>query len=221
VADTHFYLGKHSMSNTNKKILIADDHVLLAESVGVALAAAPRHFESMVATTLAETKLALETKEKFDLVLLDIRMPGMMGLKSIHEVVKAADPAPVALLSGTSDMGVVNAAVDFGSRGLIPKTLPLTAMVNVVDLILSGQAFIPVSTETSFHSGSSQQKVGLTNRESSVLRLASEGLTNKEIAFSIGSTEVNVKMHMRSICNKLNARNRAHAVVIGKDMSLF
>ncbi len=202
-------------------ILIADDHVLLAESLALALAAPPRECRVSITNTLQQTRAALATSTHFDLVMLDLKMPGMLGLKSINEIIAMAAPTPVVLLSGNADRSLVRAAVDNGARGLIPKTLPLKALVSVVELVLSGQIFVPAEDfgyeKNAVRPGDTQ----LSEREIGVVRLAAEGRTNKEIASSIGATETNVKMYMRGICRKLNARNRAHAVTISRESSLI
>lgn len=198
-------------------ILIADDHVLLAEAIGSALSAPPRNYNIKIATTLDETLTAIATGDAFDLVMLDLKMPGMMGLKSVDIVMKAALPSQVVLLSGNAEWSIVNAAVANGARGLIPKTLSVKSLISVVELVLSGQIFLPADELRDARGGKTKDGSKLNDREIGILRLTSEGLTNKEIAASIGSSEVNVKMHMRSICSKLNARNRAHAVTISNE----
>jgi two-component system nitrate/nitrite response regulator NarP len=202
-------------------ILIADDHVLLAESVAAALSAPPRYFQTKIVSSFEETIAALTSGPNFDLVMLDLRMPGMLGLKSVNRVIEIASPTWVVLLSGNADRGVVQSAVNNGARGLIPKTLSLKAMISVVQVILSGQIFIPAADSRSISDTGGSDTGQLHEREVTILQLASEGRTNKEIASAIDATEVTIKMHMRSICRKLNARNRAHAVVISKERDLL
>lgn len=206
---------------TRHRALIADDHVLLAEAVAAALEAPPRGFETEITGTLQQTLDALKSEVPFDLILLDIRMPGMMGLKSVKDVIARATQSKVVLLSGNADKIMVQAAVANGARGLIPKTMSIQSLVSVVDFIMSGQVFLPASEYDEVTLASSQDKELLSKRELAVLHLTSEGLTNKEIATTLGANEVGVKMHMRSICRKLEAKNRAHAVTIGNQMGLI
>lgn len=202
-------------------VLIADDHVLLAEAVAAALEAPPRNFQTQIVGSLEGTKAALTEGHNFDLVMLDIRMPGMMGLKSINEVIAAAAPTHVVLLSGNADRIMVQSAVENGARGLIPKTMSIKSLVSVVDLLMSGQVFLPAEDYGDTAKDTASSKTVLSKREAGILQLTSEGLTNKEIASTFGSNEVAVKMHMRSICRKLSARNRAHAVTLGKQLGLL
>lgn len=201
-------------------VLIADDHLLLAEAVAAALEAPPRFYETSRASNLAETLVALSSGVKFDLVLLDVRMPGMIGLKSIIEVIKAAEPTKVCLLSGEVDRALIYLAVENGARGLIPKTLSLKSLASVVEFVLSGQIFIPADEKRDVNVNKPGDGAVLRDNEIRIVRLTSEGMINKEIASAMGISEVMVKMHMRSICGKLKARNRAHAVTICKQLGL-
>lgn len=202
-------------------VLIADDHLLLAEVVAQALEAPPRLYETALAANLAETLQALASGVHYDLVLLDVRMPGMLGLKSINEVINAAAPTWVCLLSGEVDRALIRLAVENGARGLIPKTMSVKSLASVVEFVLSGQIFIPADEQRDGKTNKSGDGAVLSEKEIGIIRLTSEGLINKEIAAAIGTTEVTVKMHMRSICAKLNARNRAHAFAICRQRGLL
>jgi two-component system nitrate/nitrite response regulator NarP len=202
-------------------ILIADDHLLVAEAVAGALASAPQQFLTRIASTLSEALVELGSGVHFDLVLLDIKMPGMRGLKSVEAVIAAAAPSPVVLLSGQVDSSFVQSAVKRGARGMIPKTLPLRSFASVIDFVLSDQIFIPADGFSNQWDADATDSFGLSERELTIVRLLSDGRTNKEIANEFDGTETNVKMHMRAICRKLEARNRAHVVTIVKERGLI
>jgi two-component system nitrate/nitrite response regulator NarP len=199
-------------------VLIADDHRLLAEAVGNMLRTGADY--QVVTTESFEATLTAMAGASFDVVLLDLKMPGMAGLSSVKTVVDKAGGARVVLFTGQVDRHFLNSSLELGVRGLIPKTMPLQSLLSVIQLIESGQVFVPMQgAETRSVSGSSEAP--LNEKEQFVLGRASEGLTNKEIARDMGITEVSVKMHMRSICRKLEARNRAHAVMISRERALL
>jgi two-component system, NarL family, nitrate/nitrite response regulator NarL len=125
------------------RVLIADDHLALAEAVGNALCAPPRAFQAEISTNFTETMKLLSNDHSFDLVILDVKMPGMIGLKSITDAITAAKPAPVLLMSGNPDRALVQLSVEHGGRGIIPKSLSLQSLVSLVDFVLTGQTFIP------------------------------------------------------------------------------
>jgi two-component system nitrate/nitrite response regulator NarP len=202
-------------------ILVADDHLLLAEAVARVLSSKPREFRTRIAATLDETLKELSAALKFDLVLLDLKMPGMVGLKSVERVIAAAAPGKVVLMSGHADRAFVQSAVAKGARGLIPKTLPLRSLSSAIDFVLSGQIFIPVDGCSEPWNSDPRGSSGMSDRDVNIVRLLSDGKTNKEIANEFDETETNVKMNMRNICRKLNARNRAHVVMICKERNLI
>ncbi|PWK61316.1 response regulator transcription factor [Roseicyclus mahoneyensis] len=200
------------------KILIADDHALLAQAICDTLCRSP-DFEVTTCYTLQGT-LDEVNATPHDVVLLDLRMPGMHGLASITDVVARAGDANVVLFTGQVDRQFVDDAIKLGVKGYIPKTMPLKSLEVALRLIQTGQTFIP-------HIGSTaapqpdEKRAPLTDRELHVLRLAADGETNKEIAREISNSETQVKMIMRNICMKLAARNRAHACMIGRERLLI
>ena len=201
------------------KIAIADDHKLLADAVSSMLGG-ERGFETSCCYDL-ESLLKLLERGKFDVILLDLKMPGMSGLDSVAQVVRAARDGYVVLFTGQVDRHVLDKALELGVRGLIAKTMPLRSLGSIIELISSGQIFVPVGADFPGSTTDLKNNHGLNDKELYVLRLAADGMTNKEIAREMGATEVIVKMHMRSICRKLGARNRAHAAIISRERSLL
>ena len=201
------------------KIAIADDHKLLADAVS-SMIGGEGGFETSCCYDL-ESLLKLLERGKFDVILLDLKMPGMSGLDSFAQVVRAARDGYVVLFTGQVDRHVLDKALELGVRGLIAKTMPLRSLGSIIELISSGQIFVPVGADFPGSTTDLENNHGLNDKELYVLRLAADGMTNKEIAREMGATEVIVKMHMRSICRKLGARNRAHAAIISRERSLL
>ena len=207
--------GKHM----TLKLLIADDHNLLVEAVSTMLNAMS-DYEAITTDTLNGALALLNEHGDFDVVLLDLKMPGMVGLESVQKVIKTAGDGKVVLFTGMVDRHFLNSALELGCKGLIPKTMPLKSLDSVIQLIMSGQVFVPMDT-ASVGGESGGKDHDLSDKELYVLRLAADGLTNKEIARGMDASEVTVKMHMRSICKKLGARNRAHAAMISRERALI
>lgn len=201
------------------KIAIADDHKLLADAVSSMLGG-EGGFETSCCYDL-ESLLKLLGRDKFDVVLLDLKMPGMSGLDSVAQVVRAARDGYVVLFTGQVDRHVLDKALELGVRGLIAKTMPLRSLGSIIELISSGLIFVPVGADFPGSTTDLENNHGLNDKELYVLRLAADGMTNKEIGREMGATEVIIKMHMRSICRKLGARNRAHAAIISRERSLL
>ena len=195
-------------------VLIADDHKLIADAIKANL----QTYENIVASTCYDlfSLLKLLDTAHYNIVLLDLQMPGMMGLESIAEVIAAAGDGYVVLFTAQVDQRVLDKALKLGVRGLVRKTMPLQSLGSIIELINSGQIFVPVEDDIANQTTDPQTKKPLNEKELYALRLAAEGLTNKEIAREMEATEVIIKMHMRAVCKKLGARNRAHAAIIGQ-----
>lgn len=203
------------------KVLIADDHALLAQAVAHALRE-EAGFDVAVTTSRQGAVDELE-KSQYDVVLLDLRMPGMHGLSSVAEVVKRAGDGQVVLFTGQLDRQFLDDSIKLGLSGYIPKTMPLKSLESALQLIRSGQTFIPhvdIPVEPS-PPAVPVKREPVSDRETHVLRLAADGDTNKEIARALAITETQVKMIMRNICTKLGARNRAHACIIARERMLI
>lgn len=208
-------------SDSSPNILIADDHVLLAEAVA-AMLSAQCGAKVTTAPSLPACLAALGADHGYDAILLDLKMPGMVGLSSIAQVIGAAGEGKVVLFTGAVDTNFLNSALEMGVKGLIHKTMPLQSLNAVIQFVLSGQIFVPVvNTQNSAAPMADGGKPALTEKELFVLREAADGLTNKEIAREMAISEVMVKSYMRSVCKKLGARNRAHAAMVSREMALI
>lgn len=197
------------------KVLIADDHLLLRETLVQFLSRQP-DFNVRSAGNLPEALALISAEGPFDIVLLDVVMPGMNGLTGVEAAVAANGTGAVALMSGSPQRKLVDDAIKKGARGFIPKTLSAEALAEVLRLIHSGKVYLPMdhyAQETA--NNPIRQLAPLSPQETRVLRYLCQGMSNKEIAREMELTEITIKTHMRAVCSKLEARNRTHAALIG------
>lgn len=199
------------------KILVADDHALVRDTISMCLSMGDE-FTVSNAADLDEVLKAIGDEGVFDVILLDYNMPGMNGLNGLTRVMKANAGNPVALLSGTASHSVVEKAIEMGAAGYLPKTMPAKSMVNAVRFMAGGEKYVPLNffQETPETAGTGN----LTERERQVLDFICEGYTNKEIANSLNLQEVTVKTHVKTMCNKLGAKNRTQAAMIAKELMM-
>ena len=195
------------------RILVADDHDLLRETVAAFLLAEGMSVVVAVAT-FAEVREAWDAGV-FDLALLDQGLPGLNGMAGLAQAVLAAGLTPIALMSGSTSRELAEAAFEAGARGFIPKKMAARAMVAAVRLMARGERFAPMGLLTS-DMALGAPLAALTAREVTVLRGICEGKSNKEIARDLGLQEVTVKLHVKTLSRKLEARNRTHAAMIAK-----
>jgi DNA-binding NarL/FixJ family response regulator len=198
------------------KILVADDHNLVRETIG-AFIQTQEGTEVLQASDLDGTLDQITNHAPIDLVLLDYRMPGMEGLHGLEQVMEASDGRPVALLSGEISPATVEEALRVGAAGFVPKSLAAKSLLQAINLMAAGEKFVPYSL---IRQKEDQSGAHFTDRELSVLRGLCAGKPNKIIAAEMQLQEVTVKVHVKSICSKLEARNRTHAAMIARDRGL-
>lgn len=203
------------------RILLADDHDLVRETLSAFLEM-EETFTVSQANDLTQAKRSMETHDPFDLILLDYEMPGMNGLSGLDNIMTAAGRKPVALISGTANKAVAEEALDMGAAGFLPKSMAASSLVNAVKFMAMGEKYAPIDFMTQEDADDDHPlKDKLSGRELEVLSGLCRGLANKEIAREVDLQEVTIKLHVKTLCRKLEAKNRTHAAMIAKDAGLF
>lgn len=202
------------------RILIADDHDLLRDTLILFLANEP-NIETVAAADLAAAQ-KLVASQSFDLVLLDYSMPGMNGLEGLHKIMQMPGDHRVAIISGTANSAVAEKTLAAGAAGFLPKTLSAKSLVNAVRFMAMGEQYAPLdflraADEASGHPLAEK----LSQREAEVLRGLTEGKSNKEIARDLDIREPTVKLHMKTLYRKIGASNRTQAAMIARDAGLY
>ncbi|SCA54885.1 Glycerol metabolism activator AgmR [Candidatus Terasakiella magnetica] len=199
------------------KFLLADDHGLFREGIKLIFNKLQPDIEVVEAETLPETESLLNNGSKYDLILLDLKMPGVSGLDSVQKIVSLAEEQPVVVMSGAYRRADVLSCIDKGAAGFIPKTLGGQAMINAINLVLHGEKFIPsviCSTDEEMAEDETDSKIfeELTTREREVLKYLVEGHSNKVIASILELQEVTVRAHLKGVFRKLGVSSRTQAV---------
>ncbi|EAQ26609.1 response regulator transcription factor [Roseovarius sp. 217] len=199
------------------KLLLADDHDLVREMIAEYLRV-QGGFDVFVAESLESALKVQEKNVPFQLVMLDLMMPGMDSLSGLA-VMKSRAGCPVAILSGTGTPEVARRALRSWAAGFLPKTLDPQSLVAAVHHMLLGETYTPLDF---LESGDTEAegKVHLTPRETDVLVGVLDGKSNKEIARDLDIQEVTVKLHLKTLSRKLGAKNRTQAAMIARDMGL-
>ena len=174
---------------------------------------------------------AVETipRVKPDVVLLDMRMPGMSGLDVLNALASTNQLPPTIILTTFDDDQLVLAGLKAGARGYLLKDVSLDQLVDAVKTVAAGGSLVaPVVTQRLLSGLERMQNEfvsldrpdPLTDRETEILRLMAGGYSNKEIANSLGVAEGTVKNHVSNILSKLGVRDRTRAVLKALELGI-
>lgn len=203
------------------RVLIADDHDLLRDTL-VMFLESQGNIETQTAADLADAHQLIMDQAPFDLIMLDLNMPGMNGLSGLEATIAMKDGQRVALISGEATREIAEQALQAGAAGFVPKTLPAKTMINAVKFMIMGEQYAPIDFMTAVdETPTNALAETLTARELQVLKGLTEGKSNKEIARDLDLTEPTIKLHMKTLYRKLGAANRTKAAMIAREAGLF
>jgi DNA-binding NarL/FixJ family response regulator len=211
------------------KILVCDDHALFREGVLLALRELDSGAKLLEAADGAEALSIAQANADLDLVLLDLRMPGVDGWTGLARLQQSFPTLPVVILSASEDPADARRAIDAGAAGFVPKSTRGPVLRAALQLVLSGGVYLPPHLLSSASApaapGTSaaqrnQRAQGLTERQIEVLRLMSRGLTNTEIGNVLGVALGTVKAHVTAIFEALDVSNRTEAALVMRELGL-
>jgi len=192
------------------KILLADDHSLMVEAVGLALED-DKGIEIVGSAEDGSQVLPLVERTKPDLVVLDLRMPGMDGLTCIRHLNERFPEVRTAVLSGHDSDEMIEAALRVGANAFISKTIDPADLPAALRRAVEEPVAEAIGRAKKRLDSAVTEK-GLTERELAVLQSLARGQSNKEIARALWLAEQTVKFHLTNIYRKLDVRSRTEAV---------
>ena len=191
------------------KVLIADDHPLVLQGLRQVLEA-EEGIEVVAEARSGEEVLSLVERKRPDMVLMDVRMPGMDGLMCLEAIRRRHGSVKVVLISASSDPAAVREALDRGASAYIAKTVNPLDVASVLRQASEGTVWTapaPSSTPDDRRPAAAD----LTDREIAILQAVAAGLSNKAIGREYWVTEQTVKFHLTNIYRKLGVANRTAA----------
>ena len=191
------------------KVLVADDHKLMLEGIRRALDDVD-DIEIVGEASSGEQVLPLVARTSPDLVLLDLRMPGMSGLACL-EAIRARHPkVKVVVLSAFNDPEHINTAFQRGATAYIVKNVSPVDLPSALRQVQEATVYQGIRVLGTTEQGDAE-KIGLTERELSMLKALARGLSNQAIGKEFWVTEQTVKFHLSNIYRKLGVTNRTEA----------
>jgi DNA-binding NarL/FixJ family response regulator len=220
-------------------VLLVDDHVLFREGVA-SLLRGSREVELVGEAGDGAEAVAKARELMPDLILMDIRMPGVDGLAATRQIKQELPYVKIIILTVSEDECDLFEAIKSGAEGYLLKNISAKDLLRMIKGIFAGEA--PISgtmaskmlAEFARHASSpnpsrergregvgAASPEGLTEREQEILRLVAEGATNREIGRRLGISENTVKKHLRNILDKLHLQNRVQAAIYALRESLL
>ncbi|MFW8584520.1 response regulator [Rhizobium beringeri] len=192
-------------------IAIADDHPLFREGVRRSLS----DIEDFVVVgegASADDAAMLAASHRPDVLLLDLSMPGG-GIDAISEILARSPQTKVLMLTASEEVESLVAALRRGAAGYVVKDVGSRGLAEAIRMVAGGSRYISSSMRAKAEKSLLDRPASMTRRETEVIELVAEGLSNKHIARRLDLQEKTIKHHMTEILSKLGASNRTEAAV--------
>ena len=214
-------------------VLIADDHLLFRDGLRRLLSQFDENMTFFEASSFDDVRRLCDADTEFDLVLLDLGMPGWTGFSALGDIHRRLPRALLVVVSGSEKRSDLLAALENGAAGYIPKSSSAKVLLGALQLVLAGGVYLPeqairsdrvadfagappsagVRADDPFSQLSGGAGDHLTPRQREVLTRLRDGKSNKQIAHELGLTEGTVKVHVTAILRHLGVRNRTQAAI--------
>jgi DNA-binding NarL/FixJ family response regulator len=205
------------------RVLVVDDHVFYREGIKTLLGTRADEVEVVGEAATGEEALELLPSMQPDVVLMDLRMPGMGGIAATRQLTAGHPEVAVLVLTMNDDDSVVP-ALRAGARGYLLKDASVDDLVRAIASVDRGSAVLGPQAAARMHEHilrpPSRPELpfrDLTEREHELLAELVQGRTNEEIALRLGLTSKTVRNYVSNILAKLHARDRTHLVVIARE----
>ncbi|CAO3440605.1 LuxR C-terminal-related transcriptional regulator [Azospirillum endophyticum] len=221
------------------QVLIADDHSIVRSGLTHLVGELDEQATVVAATSFSQLNAILDTslqdgamqdgRAAFDLIVMDLRMPGLGGLDDVEALVKRVAPVPVAIFSMIESPDEMRAVLSRGVRAFIPKSTDDVLVVNILRLVMAGGSYVPPvlgmpgapvpapAIGATMRGGAPGIFDGLTRRQLEVLDLLAQGLSNQEIGERLGLNLSTVKTHVTGVLKALGVGSRTQAVLLVKE----
>ncbi|OUR70948.1 hypothetical protein A9Q78_11420 [Methylophaga sp. 41_12_T18] len=197
------------------KILLADDHGLFRDSMAVWI----KHYNDQANISFAADFTSiidlLNQQQKFDLILLDLTMPGMSGITSINTVKQQSPETPILIVSANDDPQTINACLQNGAAGYVTKASEGTEILKALNMVIQGKTY---QTKALADKVEDPILASLSDKQLQLLTYLGQGITNKEIARQMEFSEGTIKQYVSQLLSKLEVDNRTQAANKARSM---
>jgi DNA-binding NarL/FixJ family response regulator len=192
------------------RLLLADDHGLFRDSMAVWLKQLDDNLVIDFSDSFDSVTASLK-QAKYDLVMMDLGMPGMQGAVSIKQICAELDTTPLLVVSADENPQAIRSCIDAGASGYVTKSSPGDTILLAVKQVLSGARYLPVDIDKN-------NAVDLSEKQKQILAHLAEGLSNKDIADKMCLSEGTIKQYVTKLLRLLNVDNRMQAGLKARDL---
>ena len=194
-------------------VLLADDHEVVREGLRLALLRSP-HIRVVGEAPDGETAVSLTERRLPDVIVMDLRMPGMDGIEATEEIMRRVPDAKVLIFTAYSERALLQRGLESGARGYILKEAPHETLLRAIEKVAAGETFVDPALMSALTQARGGNTDVLTAREREILQLLADGMSNADVAAQLFISQETVKSHVRHILTKLEADTRTQAVAI-------
>lgn len=201
--------------------LVIDDHPLFCDALELTLKSIADFRSVKTANSLESAMRILQENDAPGLIVLDLNLPDVNGLDGLIKLKRQAEKTSIVIVSSMAENSIINAAIEAGAAGFVPKHSPRSVFRDAIDHIERGEVFKPSgfveSSSSSVQDETLSRLSSLTNQQARILELICEGKLNKQIAFDLTIAETTVKAHVTAIMRKLGVQSRTQAVLVAQN----
>jgi DNA-binding NarL/FixJ family response regulator len=191
------------------RILIVDDHPVVCAGL-TSMLSAQRGIEVVGSAASGEEALTIVQRDALDVILLDLRMPGMDGIGMLHALKKMEKSPRVMVLTSFEKEEDIYRAIRAGAHGYLLKDATESEMIAAISVVNAGKRYIP--RHIAARLADRMMRSDLTPRELQILELLAQGSTNKQIGTALDISDNTVRHHVNNIMEKLQVSDRTEAV---------
>jgi len=191
--------------------LIVDDHEVVREGLRLSLSRS-ENIRVVGEAADGEAAVTLARRRKPNVVILDVRMPGMDGLAAAKEITSEIPETAVLMFTAFAERSLLTRGLESGAKGYILKEAPHQTIVRAIQKVADGDGYVDPALMPAFLT--KERENILTAREREILQLLADGMSNADVAAKLFISQETVKSHVRHILSKLEADTRTHAVAI-------
>jgi DNA-binding NarL/FixJ family response regulator len=192
--------------------LLVDDHEVVREGLRLSLSRSPQ-IRIVGEASDGASAVALAERRRPDVVIMDVRMPGMDGLEATKLITEKVQGTAVLIFTAYSEKSLLGRGLESGAKGYILKEAPHQTLVRAIEKVAAGEGFVDPALMPDVLAANQRDDM-LTAREREILQLLADGMSNSDVAAKLFISQETVKSHVRHILTKLEADTRTHAVAI-------